>query len=80
MEDQLSELKKVVEELRNEVSRLRGTLLLDHHVMTAVHRLKLTVSDQEEIRKLQYKYGYYLDKCLYKEVRKINSEYLTDVR
>jgi len=26
-------------------------------------------SDQEEVRKLQYKYGYYLDKCLYKEVR-----------
>ena len=24
--------------------------------------------DQEEVRKLQYKYGYYLDKCLYKEV------------
>jgi len=24
--------------------------------------------DQDEIRKLQYKYGYYLDKCLYKEV------------
>lgn len=25
--------------------------------------------DQEDIRKLQYTYGYYLDKCLYKEVR-----------
>jgi hypothetical protein len=24
--------------------------------------------DQGEIKKLQYKYGYYLDKCLYKEV------------
>lgn len=28
------------------------------------------MSDQEEVRKLQYKYGYYLDKCLYKEVRR----------
>ncbi len=24
--------------------------------------------DQEDIRKLQYTYGYYLDKCLYQQV------------
>ncbi|KAL2682357.1 hypothetical protein Neosp_006807 [[Neocosmospora] mangrovei] len=47
MADEISELKRTVEVLRNEVTRL---------------------SDQEEIRKLQYKYGYYLDKCLYEEV------------
>lgn len=30
--------------------------------------------DQEEIRKIQYKYGYYLDKCLYKEVTQLFSD------
>jgi len=29
--------------------------------------------DQEDIRKLQYTYGYYLDKCLYKEVIRTTS-------
>ncbi|KAF2119090.1 SnoaL-like domain-containing protein [Lophiotrema nucula] len=33
------------------------------------------VSDQEEIRKLQYKYGYYLDKCLYQEVAELYSDH-----
>ncbi|KAB5513408.1 SnoaL-like domain-containing protein [Coniochaeta sp. 2T2.1] len=32
------------------------------------------LSDQEEIRKLQYKYGYYIDKCLYEEVVELFSE------
>ncbi|KAH7002489.1 SnoaL-like domain-containing protein [Ilyonectria destructans] len=32
------------------------------------------LSDQEEIRKLQYQYGYYLDKCLYKEVAELFSD------
>ncbi|PVH98424.1 hypothetical protein DM02DRAFT_729860 [Periconia macrospinosa] len=33
------------------------------------------LSDQEEVRKLQYKYGYYLDKCLYKEVADLYSDH-----
>ncbi|OCL10792.1 hypothetical protein AOQ84DRAFT_387269 [Glonium stellatum] len=33
------------------------------------------LSDQEEVRKLQYKYGYYLDKCLYKEVTELYSDH-----
>ncbi|SPO06220.1 uncharacterized protein DNG_08909 [Cephalotrichum gorgonifer] len=32
------------------------------------------LSDQEEIRKLQYKYGYYLDKTLYAEVADLFSD------
>lgn len=27
------------------------------------------VSDEAEVRKTHFKYGYYLDKCLYNEVR-----------
>lgn len=39
-----------------------------------VEELKKEVTklkDVDEIRKLQYSYGYYLDKCLYKEVIKL---------
>ncbi|SPO01607.1 uncharacterized protein DNG_04280 [Cephalotrichum gorgonifer] len=40
-----------------------------------VTRLSGTNPDQEEIRKLQYRYGYYLDKCLYQEVVELFSEH-----
>ncbi|KNG51157.1 SnoaL-like domain-like protein [Stemphylium lycopersici] len=44
----------------------------------AVERLQSQVtrlSDQEDIRKLQYTYGYYLDKCLYKEVANLYADH-----
>jgi hypothetical protein len=34
-----------------------------------------TNKDAQEVRKLQYKYGYYLDKCLYKEVVELYSDH-----
>lgn len=30
--------------------------------------LTLPNTDESEVKKLHYKYGYYLDKCLYQEV------------
>ena len=64
---EVAELKQLVKSLQKEVTRLSGSSR--QHVYCA-SLLALTNSrlDQEEIRKLQYKYGYYLDKCLYKEV------------
>lgn len=47
MEQEFAELKKQVQTLQKELSR---------------------VSDEAEIRKIHFKYGYYLDKCLYNEV------------
>lgn len=47
MEQEFAELKKQVETLQKELSR---------------------VSDEAEVRKTHFKYGYYLDKCLYNEV------------
>ncbi|KEZ45541.1 hypothetical protein SAPIO_CDS1875 [Scedosporium apiospermum] len=40
----------------------------------ALRKEVIRLSDQEEIRKLQYKYGYYIDKCLYEEVVELFSE------
>ncbi|KAF2743008.1 hypothetical protein M011DRAFT_529426 [Sporormia fimetaria CBS 119925] len=50
-----------VEELKKVVAQLQKD----------VRRL----SDQEEVRKLQYIYGYYLDKCLYKEVAELFADH-----
>ncbi|KAK4182246.1 putative carotenoid oxygenase protein [Podospora australis] len=47
MEQEFAELKKQVQTLQKELSR---------------------VSDEAEVRKIHFKYGYYLDKCLYNEV------------
>ncbi|KAF4469115.1 hypothetical protein FALBO_3986 [Fusarium albosuccineum] len=47
--------------MASEIDQLRRTVELLSREVTRL-------SDQEEIRKLQYKYGYYLDKCLYEEV------------
>ncbi|KAK0736754.1 SnoaL-like domain-containing protein [Apiosordaria backusii] len=47
MEQEFAELKKQVQALQKELSR---------------------VSDEAEVRKIHFKYGYYLDKCLYNEV------------
>lgn len=43
-----------IAELKKEVSLLRKELS--------------RVSDEAEVRKVHFKYGYYLDKCLYNEV------------
>ncbi|KAK4235019.1 putative carotenoid oxygenase protein [Achaetomium macrosporum] len=47
MEQEFAELKRQVQALQKEVSR---------------------VADEAEVRKTHFKYGYYLDKCLYNEV------------
>jgi hypothetical protein len=44
-----------IAELKKEVSLLRKEVS--------------RVSDEAEVRKVHFKYGYYLDKCLYNEVR-----------
>jgi len=44
-------------------------------IVSALQKEVVRLSDQEEIRKLQYKYGYYLDKCLYREVSDLFSEH-----
>ncbi|KAF2710975.1 hypothetical protein K504DRAFT_524091 [Pleomassaria siparia CBS 279.74] len=44
-------------------------------VVARLQREVTRLSDQEEVRKLQYKYGYYLDKCLYKEVAELYSDH-----
>ena len=45
----------------NDVAILREEL-------TALRREVGMLQDEKAIRELQYKYGYYLDKCLYDEV------------
>ncbi|KAM5353444.1 hypothetical protein ACJ41O_000094 [Fusarium nematophilum] len=47
--------------MSNDIAELQRTVELLRGEVTRL-------SDQEEVRKLQYKYGYYLDKCLYEEV------------
>jgi hypothetical protein len=64
MTSELEELKSVVAQLQKQVGRLSGTSLFRHHGPNTADNIK----DQEDVRKLQYTYGYYLDKCLYKEV------------
>jgi hypothetical protein len=36
--------------------------------MSTLERELTYLRDENEVKKLQYKYGYYLDKCLYREV------------
>jgi len=64
MGSEVAELKKIVESLSKEVTRL---------VSCSSLQLKLSnadvSSDEAEIKKLHFKYGYYLDKCLYQEVK-----------
>ncbi|EJT79458.1 hypothetical protein GGTG_04542 [Gaeumannomyces tritici R3-111a-1] len=50
-----------------EVAQLRQTV-------EALQKEVTRLNDQEEIRKLQYTYGYYLDKCLYEEVVELFSD------
>jgi hypothetical protein len=65
MDTEVAELKKIVESLSKEVTRLAGKLL--RHLSEAVNCWYF--SDEAEIKKLHFKYGYYLDKCLYQEVK-----------
>ncbi|TPX15918.1 uncharacterized protein E0L32_000252 [Thyridium curvatum] len=53
--------------MSNEVAELKQTL-------EALQKEVVRLRDQEEIRKIQYKYGYYLDKCLYQEVADLFSD------
>jgi hypothetical protein len=66
MGSEIEQLKAIVEKLQAEVTRLSGTRLVSYRLASLW--LANGTLDQEDIRKLQYTYGYYLDKCLYKEV------------
>jgi hypothetical protein len=67
MGSEVAELKKLVESLSKEVTRLAGKFLWLFNRISTV--LIYYFSDEGEIKKLHFKYGYYLDKCLYQEVR-----------
>jgi hypothetical protein len=67
MGSEIEELKQVVAQLQKQVVRLSGTSLPMSSSATGI-TANINNSDQEDVRKLQYTYGYYLDKCLYKEV------------
>jgi hypothetical protein len=64
MDSEVEQLKAVVEKLQSQVTRLTGLCFdLAYH-----NHITDRGPDQEDIRKLQYTYGYYLDKCHYKQV------------
>lgn len=65
MSSEVAELKKLVESLSNEVTRLRG----NYSSWLDLCKLLIDFIDEQDIKKLHFKYGYYLDKCLYQEVR-----------
>jgi hypothetical protein len=67
MGSEVVELKKLVESLSKEVTRLAGKVPLA--LQSDLHNADILFSDEGEIKKLHFKYGYYLDKCLYQEVR-----------
>ncbi|KAK7419280.1 hypothetical protein QQX98_003432 [Neonectria punicea] len=54
---------------------MEDTIAVLRQTVDALRGEVVRLSDQEEIRKLQYKYGYYLDKCLYNEVVDLFSEH-----
>ncbi len=72
MADEVAQLKQTVESLQKVVTKLNGALarpsLTPYTSPLALTSADNNSADQEEVRKLQYKYGYYLDKCLYQEV------------
>ncbi|KAL1898482.1 hypothetical protein Sste5346_003385 [Sporothrix stenoceras] len=53
--------------MADEVAQLKQTV-------EALQKQVTRLDDQEQIKKLQYTYGYYLDKCLYKEVTDLFAE------
>jgi hypothetical protein len=63
MGSEIEELKQVVAQLQKQVGRLSGSTFSDVVISSTANDNE----DQEDVRKLQYAYGYYLDKCLYKE-------------
>lgn len=78
MEAEVAELKKQVSALTKELARVSGTYIhnpenpkLPIYTRESVHRRHDAefCSDESEVRKTHFKYGYYLDKCLYNEVR-----------
>jgi hypothetical protein len=70
MASDLSSLKDEIKALRTEVGRLRGKCLSCPFSCVTAREANESNADESEIRKLHHKYGYYLDKCLYQEVRK----------
>jgi hypothetical protein len=71
MSSEIEQLRAIVEKLQAEVTRLSGKYLVSYR-LGSVPCLANGTADQEDIRKLQYTYGYYLDKCLYKEVCRLD--------
>ena len=65
MASEIEQLRATVEKLQSQVVRLSGGA---EPTITRAYEMLTPHPDQEDIRKLQYTYGYYLDKCLYKEV------------
>jgi hypothetical protein len=70
MSNEIEELKQVVAQLQKQVGRLSGIAQFYPEVNC---KADLRRVDQEDVRKLQYAYGYYLDKCLYKEVKYLHT-------
>lgn len=77
MEAEVAELKKQVAALTKELTRVAGKQsspgnsghpLCNLNFLCEKHHADC-FSDESEVRKTHFKYGYYLDKCLYNEVR-----------
>ena len=64
MEAQLADLQAEVKRLHNKLQKVEG-MRGTHGVWNITH----TILDEAEIRKTHFKYGYYIDKCLYSEAR-----------
>lgn len=63
-ESQVEQLQKQVEALAKRVDKVQG-IGMGRAVSAAWAD---EIADEAEVRKLHHKYGYYLDKCLYKQV------------
>lgn len=68
MEAELAELKAQVKQLTARVNKVQGQAANGSWAITPDANVG---ADEAEIRKIHFKYGYYLDKCLYKEVSSI---------
>lgn len=69
MESEIAEIKQQLSALQKELSRVSGGLICITQVQNLAQVLtKHKQLDEAEVRKTHFKYGYYLDKCLYDEV------------
>jgi hypothetical protein len=73
---QITTLVGQVETLANEVIRLRGKTSFIIFAVEVTH----IAAGESDVRKLHHKYGYYLDKCLYKEVRQSRLHVFRDTK